>query len=172
MALTKVHSGGINFTIGKVLQVVSATKTDTQSIQSTNFTDVFSVAITPSATSSKIFILLNINITGNVRYGGVKMYRDSTQINLGDASGSRTRVSISSEGNHDASNDSYVLKNGSSSFLDSPSTTNAVTYKVKVGSTQDADNNNYTYINRPANYDDGNYINNGASTFTLMEIAG
>ena len=169
------NTGGLTWaeaSAGKVLQVVSTTKTDTQSIQSTNFTDVFSVAITPSATSSKIFILLNINITGNVRYGGVKMYRDSTQINLGDASGSRTRVSISSEANHDASNDSYVLKNGSSSFLDSPSTTNAVTYKVKVGSTQDADNNNYTYINRPANYDDGNYINNGASTFTLMEIAG
>ena len=169
------NTGGLTWaaaSAGKVLQVVSTTKTDTQSVQSINFTDVFSVAITPSATSSKIFILLNINITGNTRYGGLKMYRDSTQINLGDASGSRTRVSISSEANHDASNDQYVQKNGSSSFLDSPSTTNAVTYKVKVGSTQNADSNNYTYINRPANYDNGNYINNGASTFTLMEIAG
>ena len=46
---------------GKVLQVVSTAKTDTFSTSSTSFTDItgLSVAITPSATSSKILVFLS-----------------------------------------------------------------------------------------------------------------
>ena len=59
--LTKTGGFGIG---GKVLQVVQTTKTDTQSIQSQTFTDVsgMSVSITPSATSSKIFVQFSVSL--------------------------------------------------------------------------------------------------------------
>ena len=48
---------------GKVLQVVSTTKTDTFSTASTTFVDLtgLSVSITPTSTSSKILVLVNTN---------------------------------------------------------------------------------------------------------------
>ena len=171
MALTKVNSGGINFTTGKVLQVVSITKTDTQSITGTTFVDVFSLAITPSATSSKIYMTLSINLNGSERYSAAKMYRDSTQINMGIQVGNnRSRVSIAAQSNNDASNDTLVLHNSSTTFLDNPSTTNAVTYKVKCGNTYGG--SMYTYVNRAHSMSDEAYVHIGTSTFTLMEIAG
>ena len=171
MALTKVNSGGINFTTGKVLQVVSITKTDTQSITGTTFVDVFSLAITPSSTSSKILLNCFINLSASTRYSALKTFRDSTQINMGNQIGSnRARVSASSQTNNEATNDSYIMHNSSTSFLDSPSTTNQITYKIKCGNTND--NNTVTYINRPNSDSDQPALHTGASTFTLMEIAG
>jgi hypothetical protein len=171
MALTKVNSGGINFTTGKVLQVVSTTKTDVQSITGTTFVDVFSLAITPSATSSKILLDCFINLSANGRYSAVKTFRDSTQINMGNQIGSnRARVSVSSQTNNDATNDSFIMHNSNTSFLDSPSTTNEITYKIKCGNTND--NSTVSYINRPPSDSDNAYVHTGSSTFTLMEIAG
>ena len=166
------NTGGLTWaaaSAGKVLQVVSTTKTDTQSTQGTTFVDVFSVAITPSATSSKILLSCFCNINGSTRYSALKTFRGSTQIALGDASSNRARVSVSSQSNHDSSNDAFVLHNSSFQFLDSPSTTNAVTYKVQFGNTSD---NETSYINRGHGNDDAVYTMRGVSTFTLMEIAG
>lgn len=172
MALTKVNSGGINFETGAVLQVVSTTKSDYQTIQGTTFVDVFSLAITPSATSSKIYMTLSINLNGSERYSSAKMYRGSTQINMGIQVGSnRSRVSIAAQTNNDASNGTVILHNSSTTFLDNPSTTNAVTYKVKCGNTYGS--SMYTYVNRAHSISDDNaYVQIGTSTFTLMEIAG
>ena len=70
MALTKVTGAGIgtvtnqfadaNMASGSVLQVVTATDSTSRSSTSSSFvtaSNTLSVAITPSATSSKIFIL-------------------------------------------------------------------------------------------------------------------
>ena len=156
---------------GKVLQVVSITKTDTQSITGTTFVDVFSLAITPLATSSKIFLHCSINLSANGRYSALKTFRDSTQINMGNQIGSnRSRVSVSSQTNNDATNDSYIMHNSSTSFLDSPNTTSQITYKIKCGNTND--NATVSYINRPHSDSDNAFVHAGSSTFTLMEVAG
>ena len=159
---------------GKILQVVSATKTDTFTLSSSNgtFTDVtgLSVSITPTSTSSKIFITANVNISGSNRYAAIKVLRDSTAIGIGDAASSRTRVAVSSHRNESATNDHHIMHNSSTSFLDSPNTTSATTYKIQIANTYAA--GGYTvYINRGSTDANSDYAHRGASTITVMEVS-
>jgi hypothetical protein len=116
---------------GKVLQVLSATKTDPFSTTSTSYVDVtgLSVTITPSSTSSKILIMghANGNGTANISQVYLQLVRDSTPVGGGTTSGSRpsciTRFYY---------NDANVTATGSWTYLDSPSTTSAVTYKIQA----------------------------------------
>ena len=67
------------------------------------------------------------------------------------------------------SQDTYKVGPISQTFLDSPSTTNAITYSIKVR----AYNGNTIYINRnQTNQDTDDYDSVPMSTITVMEIAG
>jgi hypothetical protein len=149
---------------GKVLQVVSATKTDTWTNSGT-FADItgLSVSITPALTSSKILVFVNLHIGGNQ---GANMYfkvlRDSADISVGDTAGSRTRVS-------GAAVSPWIngMTSNNVTHVDSPSTTSAITYKVQatgeVGS--------YTfYLNRYSSDSDSSSRARAASNITVMEI--
>jgi len=164
--------GSVTMPTGSVLQVVSSTKTDTFSVTGTTFTDVpdLSVTITPTSTSSKILVSVDIHLDSSIRYAAAKLYRGSTIIALGDTDNSRARIFIAAQRNQEAPNDEYVLHNQSGSYLDSPATASAVTYKIQVGNTYDV--NGVTYVNRPSNNDNYSYIPRGISTITLMEIQG
>ena len=76
------------------VQVVSTTKTDTFTTTSTTFTTItgLTASITPRSASSKILII--VDVTGSQEVGVndafIGLFRDSTQIALGDAAGSRT----------------------------------------------------------------------------------
>jgi hypothetical protein len=157
---------------GNVLQVVSATKTDTQVSSTSTFVDItgLSLSITPSSSSNKIFLVCNINIDGTSRYFGLKFVRGSTDIGIGDADGSRTRLTVSSMRNQSATNDNYVMHNSSASFLDSPNTTSATTYKIQAGKHYDTASS--LYINRPEIDDNSSYVTRGISTLTAYEIKG
>ena len=159
---------------GHILQTVSTTKTDTwtYSASSAGFTDVTGLAatITPTSSSSKILVQVNINFSNNNRYSAAILLRGSTQIGGGTASGNRPSVSVCSEANQDETHNQYVMRNSSFSFLDSPSTTSATTYKIQVGNTHEA--TSITYVNRPASDDNAAYIHRGISTITLTEVAG
>lgn len=175
--ITEKTSGNGVQIAGHVVQVVSATKTDTQSISGTTFTDVLTATITPKFANSKILIQCDLNITtvlstsisSGQRYSAAKLYRDSTQIALGDASSSRSQVWFAANSIGDTTNDGYRMAQSSGSYLDSPATTSAITYKVKCASTYAA--NYTTVINRTGPDDDANYSHRGASTLTIMEIA-
>ena len=153
---------------GAVVQVVSTTKTDTFTTSANEMTDVtgLSVSITPSSASNKILVLLSLTIAGQdtVSGAGYQLVRNSTAICIGDAAGSRLRLSggiayIGGENN-------YTTISGS--FLDSPATTSATTYKVQVGKSLSV------YINRTQGNVDGSEIYRArtASTITVMEIKG
>jgi hypothetical protein len=150
---------------GSVLQVVSATKTDTFSTTSAgSWIDVtgLSVSITPSSSSSKILVLYDTMI-GPQDTGFVRIVRDSTAIKQGDAAGGRIRTtvgSLSPGGNADKSAPC------AGNYLDSPASTSALTYKIQV--------QNYTgtlVVNRSYNDSDASYSGRGASTITVMEIS-
>jgi hypothetical protein len=151
---------------GKILQVVSTTKSDTFTTTST-MVDItgLTVAITPSATTSKILVLSAVNGSQEVAVtrGYLVLYRDSTAIFVGDAAGSRSRWS-GSFSSHDGSIASGTV---TSCYLDSPSTTSAVTYKWQGGN---GGNSGSFYINRTE--DDGDDVTQirMASTITVMEI--
>lgn len=158
-------SGGLSSPqIGSVLQVVSTTKTDTFSTTSTSFVDVtgLSVSITPTSATSKILVLYDTMI-GPQDTGFFRIVRDSTAIKQGDAAGGRIRTtvgSISPGGNNDKS------APGAGNYLDSPTTTSAITYKIQVQTYSGT-----LVVNRSYNDSDATYSGRGASTITVMEIA-
>jgi hypothetical protein len=161
---------------GHVIQVVSATKTDTQSISGTTFADVLTATITPKFTNSKIYIKCDLNFVAYSnsnsalaeRYSAAKLYRDATQIALGDAAGSRAQVWFSCNAVNEL-NAGHTMFNSSGSFYDSPATISAITYKVKCGNTNSSAVT--TVINSAGPDADAVYSHRGASTLTLMEIA-
>ena len=111
---------------GKIGQVVqSSVITANQTVTSTSFVDVTSVTvnITPSATSSKVLILAHIGYQNpsSSRYWNPTILRDST--NLGDSSEGFGRYYNDTTGN---------VGTVELHYLDSPSTTSAVTYKVQA----------------------------------------
>ena len=140
---------------GKVLQVVTGTDNTEQIITSTTFVDSgLSASITPSATSSKILILIQHNFEiyrGSVdQTGYIQLLRDSTVISDITA-------------NIGAGNAGYVFNAQTISMkvLDTPSTTSAITYKTQ------ARVNNTANSGQVKTGDDNNL-----ETMVLMEIAG
>jgi len=158
-SLTNLPAGG------KLLQVVQVVKTDTQSIQSQTFTDVagMSVSITPSSASSKIFVQFSISLGCN-NYGMVNLLRGSTDIFKGDTAGSRISCTLGA-----ATMAVYECKSYSSSFLDSPNTTSATTYKLQACTPYDA--SYFIHINRAHTDTNASYLGRMTSSITVMEVA-
>jgi len=151
---------------GGIIQIVSTTKTDTFSATSTSTAaDItgMSVTITPSSNSNKVFVMYSVHVSADGNYGGqgLILVRGSTEIAIGDAAGSRPRVTSLVKGNEAYGN---VL---SQHFLDSPATTSATTYKLQH---RDSSTDNPIYINR--NRTDSNntgYVRT-SSSITVMEV--
>ena len=112
---------------GKVLQVITATTTTQVSTTSASYVDSgLSAAITPSATSSKILVLVSMDIIcsrGSAGYfrAQIQLLRGSTQL-LYNHFGGYSNVGTD--------NAEYGTNNRT--YLDSPSSTSAVTYKTQV----------------------------------------
>jgi hypothetical protein len=151
---------------GSVLQVVSTTKTDTFSTASTTFTDVtgLSASITPTSSSSKIFVIVSMSCTGisGVFSAQARLMRGSTAIAVGDSAGSRTQASLMWEGGQEANFGISVT------FLDSPATTSSTTYKMQLRTNSGA---NTTFVNRATSDVDSSAYARTVSTITVMEIA-
>ncbi len=139
---------------GKVLQVVSATKTGTSSTSSTGFVDIsgLSVSITPSSTSNKILVMYSVSGTANIGNSGVKfrLLRGSTGI--------YENGGMSFQG---SSVNTFCFVHQAAQTLDSPSTTSATTYKLQFANT----GGSTSYINRTENN-----VGKAASSITVMEI--
>ena len=158
---------------GSVLQVVSTTKTDTWTYTgSTTMQDITGLAatITPSSTSSKILIHVDLTFTASGRYSCAKLLRGSTHIGAGAADEGRTLVNGTPQANEGETGNPYVLRMCSFSFLDSPSTTSATTYKVQAGNPYTASIT--TYVNRIESDSNSSWSQRGSSTITVTEIAG
>jgi len=158
---------------GKVLQVVQATKTDTFTTTATSFTLVTDLAasITPSATSSKIFVTVSImgqRSNDNGEVGQITIFKDSSNLINASSPGSRT-PSISSGVQMGNSNGDVNAEPYSFSILNSPSTTSSITYDVRV---KMISGSGEFYINRVEDDLNNNIRGRGISTITLMEIAG
>jgi hypothetical protein len=109
---------------GKILQVVSANLDGESASGSTSFTDAgLSVSITPSSASNKVFAFYSGSAGNNgTQESYLTLVRGST--NLGNGSQGLMRVWYSGS-------TGYHFGGYSMSYLDSPSTTSATTYKVQ-----------------------------------------
>jgi hypothetical protein len=136
---------------GSVIQVVMGITSTYAITSSTSYVDAgLSATITPSSASSKILALVNVPDThnnGSASLLYLNLVRGSTQI-----------IEFVKHGDHIATGTSIVTYGGSTSYLDSPNTTSATTYKVqfKVG------NGGLQSL----------FLNYGTGTIVLMEIAG
>jgi hypothetical protein len=128
---------------GKVLQVVQGTTSTEKSIASTSFTDTnLTVTITPSSTSSKIMILASQSVylgSGTTEWVniGLRLMRGGTSV-------------LDYSGSYDQANAIYTeTVSGTTyatlaiytpiTYLDSPSTTSATTYKTQIKMSSTAD---------------------------------
>ena len=133
---------------GKVLQVVYASySTDTSSTSATYADTGLTATITPTLSTSKVLVLVQQNglrKEGNTSCN-LKLFRGATQIlHFAETAGSTATTARNNIGSIGAS------------YLDSPATTSATTYKTQFA----ADNGATQYVQNAA----------VASTITLLEI--
>ena len=150
--------------VGSVLQVASTSVTATATTTSTSFVTLSTLnqAITPITTSSKVLVSCSMQLENTTSNGGyVQIIRTvggtDTAIDVvtrNSISASRTFLSQGYGG--------YNGQTTSLQFLDSPSTTSAITYSIKWSTTGGtATFNSGTGGDQPS-----------SSSITLMEIAG
>lgn len=154
---------------GHIIQVVSTTKTDTFVSSATGPIDIpgLSVTITPKFATSKIFIMFNAHIVGFDSGTGIRILRGSTNLGLANTAGAKSIMTAIGFYSNGQSPNSYSGGNTSMSFLDSPSTTSATTYKLQAQCLSTAG----IFINK-SRYDiDNGNASRGSSTITLMEVA-
>ena len=166
---TSLHNDAVtasHMPTGSVIQTVqTTTQTKTTINQGTTFMDTgVTATITPQFSSSKILIhayhsVTFSNFAGNGDTGGwgLRLLRGSTVIKNGASNGSDHYISVPSESSYIVFNDPDSL-----SFLDSPNTTSAVTYKTQA-------NESNSEINILIN---GNDAFNVSCEMILMEIKG
>ena len=139
---------------GKVLQVVMGTSSTSTTISTSTFTDTsLSASITPSATSSKVLVLVSqqyyANRAGVTIYSKGAIVRGSTVI--------LDNQYVGGIGVPNATGTMEVFGVWSQAYLDSPSTTSATTYK-----TQQATNSAGTIVSQS--------FGSSTSTIILLEI--
>ena len=168
MALTLDGTAGITFPVtagsasavqassGRVLQVVSANTSSTTTVNSSTPTDVtgLSVSITPSSSSSKIFITVSLPVSA-VSIAQFNLVRGSTSIGVGSGGTNNSTFISSCIGN------ANYMMTPTFNYLDSPATTSATTYKLQM----------YTDANASVNKRPSDSAFATTSTITVMEIA-
>ena len=153
---------------GKILQVVSETKKDTASTNSTSFvTTGLEKAITITS-GNKVLIMIDLYVGVRSGYSvAFQLYNGSSQVTA--FQGNNNGGSIRGFAGDFTTPYSYGQVSMSNSFLDSPSGTSQ-TYKVYFRSGY-ADTSEYVYLNRPHTNPTHAQSVAACSTITLMEIA-
>ena len=159
---------------GKILQVVSTTFTETTSAScggGINDLSGLSVSITPSSASSQVYFHAMIpymyyDAASSTRRGGFILKRNGTNLVVPTSPGSRLyALGWFFDYRPDDPWDSLHL--ASISWLDSPSSTSAVTYQLAAGGNSGG---GVIYVNRSqADTDSGNYPRSVA-TLIAMEV--
>jgi hypothetical protein len=145
---------------GKVLQVVSATSSTPTTIASTTFTDTtITASITPTSATSKILVLVSAGVfTSRSSVTGAQLaariMRDAVDIFVVK---DERFLAYDFTGSGTTSN--FIATYVTLSYLDSPATTSATTYKLqgKTGTTLNSASSTYQ-------------INSTPSVITLFEI--
>ena len=169
--LAKFIGGGFS---GKVLQLVSTNKTD--KTDSGDFDASFenvsglTVNITPSSTSSKIYVIATLQVSVTSYHLTFRIARGGSTILEPSAAGNRMLGMTHIYGSS-SFNDHYNIESKVMQVLDSPSSTSELTYSVQG---QNANNPNTTNLVVNSTNNDANaaYNSRVISTITAMEIAG
>jgi len=143
---------------GNIVQVLQTVKNDVFSTASTSFVDVtgLSVTITPKTTTNKVLVIANVYMSQETSGDAlIKLLRGSTTIN---ATTTGLDTTIFGQVGFSVSGQASVQM---ATFIDSPATTSATTYKLQVRSYSTGT----THVNRRPN---GNF--GSSSSITVMEV--
>ena len=145
---------------GGIIQVKQTVDNTTETITDTNYNDAgsLSVSITPKFSSSKILIMATTNVqtfrNNQETTGGLRLLRDSTEI-------IEYPYAFVLECGTSTNGRIFYNTNHSATYLDSPNTTSAVTYKVQLKVYGTSNNNRLSYNQ-----------NSSKSTILVMEVSG
>jgi hypothetical protein len=144
---------------GSVLQVINTYSTTYATSTSTTFVDVngMTATITPTSSTSKILVIYAVNGVTTIN-GTATAYQASFQI----VNGSGTLVNSIYNGFIVGGNQQYGMTTIAGSFLHSPATSSAYTYKLQGRG--DSSSNGFQVNNYAS-------TNTTTSSITLMEIA-
>ena len=135
---------------GKVLQVVNATYSTVTDNSTSTFADTgLTATITPSSATSKVLVL--------VTQAGSGKDTGNTELSLRLVRTATTLALFESAGGYNAASTANYIGSCSISYLDSPATTSATTYKTTFASAS-----NVAKVRTQSN--------NSVSTITLLEI--
>ena len=157
---------------GGIIQVRQSVKTDTgtQSVDGGALTNtIVAQSITPTRSDSKILVEFVVNISSNSTMNRLAavLTRDGSAISgaVADSTGdNKTENTVCI--NAPNANEPYML---CGKFLDSPATTSAVTYGVKI---RTGTSSTITiYINRQGSESNNSYIMRGTSSITCTEVS-
>ena len=149
---------------GSVIQTVSAVKTDTFSTTSTSMVDIpgMSVTITPTASTSKILVIVNLTVgTAASNFSPVNLVRNGTNIAQPTTSSTYAATMNNYPGEGSGITAGSAQPQYAINFLDSPATVSAVTYKLQILTTGGT-----TFINTRPVAQNGTCV----SSITVMEI--
>jgi hypothetical protein len=155
---------------GKVLQVVQSIKQDTISSNSNSWvTTGLSTSITPSNSSNKVLILINVGAVGGSNTTAFRIYKGGSHLTGASGTPVSNREGVSFRTLTDFADLNHA-QSGSFTYLDSPSTTSSTTYTLyfrnqAAGSATSSIN--YALTNTDT---DDSYGSRTASTIILMEI--
>ena len=153
-------AANVKLPAGCILQTLQGNRTTFFVTSSNTYADVVEQTITPKYSTSKILITVSgIGSAQNNNALYFKLLRGSTEINAGTGGGYHN---VAGAITSDNSSSGFDVKGMSIQFLDSPSTTNATTYKLQCaaynGTARVGGRQNNTDIAVPTN-------------ITVMEIA-
>ena len=148
---------------GKIRQIIYTETQTSDSTTSNSLVDTpLQATITPRDVTSKIHIIAAVSLGGApTNAGAVGLRRGSTDIALGTAGNNRVQAAAGFTGQGTNSVDNVTLQ-----YMDSPTSTSALTYKV----TFESSGGNTTYFNRTPNDSDTQETIRPISTMTLMEV--
>ena len=181
MALTKIRDAGLP--AGSVLQVVSHIETDFTYYAYASGTDELliasnandstshlSVSITPSSTSSKILLQASVFYESS-NVGNHELlwafYRDSTRLGAATTGSRRGGIAMNAA-NYPAQDAASTPDSANILFVDTPSSTSAITYAVSFNASHAAN----LYLNRTVADTNDIAFERGNSIIIATEIAG
>jgi len=164
--LVGVCTSGLTKTggFGVVLQVKQTVKLDTFSTSSTSDVDVtgFSVTITPSSSSNKVLVMVNLALSSQSMFVYGILKRGSTQIGEADGASNRLRPTFMSYNTNEGTVEHHPF-----TFLDSPGA-GTHTYKMQIRCATSG----HAVVNKSyRDSDTVDYDPRVSSTITAMEIA-
>lgn len=169
--VVQYYSGAAWATVGptssKIAQVLSTTLTTTFSRSSTTFGDItgLTVAITPAAASSKIYIVATIS--AGTDPSAAQFYaqfaRGGTVVSGSVGTGTiGNRIAVTTQTTSVGISQMTTVP---MTFLDSPSSTSALTYSVQIKSAAST-----IYVNQSQSDVDSGFYARGVSTITVFEV--